>query len=86
MKRVYNFQKVANRFDHGHQIVCTPSLVVRVIAIKRHPHKENDPIQVTFLLSQGNRYIGSLEIEYASILDVLKAFDIDELTEIWEVW
>lgn len=60
---------------------CHPE--ARVTVVQRHPDLE--AITVTINLSIRDTCIGILEYEYASMLAVLDAFQIDDLSEIWEV-
>ncbi len=83
MKQVYSYQEIGTQIDQGKQGVFTCYPEARVTAVQKHP--DSDVITVTIQLSIRDTCIGILEYEYASILAVLEAFDIDDLSEIWEV-
>ena len=83
MKQVYSYQEIGTQIDQGKQVVFTCYPEARVTAVQKDP--DSDVITVTIQLSIRDTCIGILEYEYASILAVLEAFDIDDLSELWEV-
>jgi hypothetical protein len=83
MKKVYSYQEIGTRIDQGKQVVCTCYPQARESAVQKHPG--SDTVTVTINLSIRDTYVGIVSYECASMLAVLDAFDIEELSEIWEV-
>jgi hypothetical protein len=54
------------------------------VTVLQHAFPENS-VKVTIHLSIGDTCVGIIENEYASIIDLLDAYQIDDLEEIWEV-
>jgi len=69
--------------DSCNPVVFTCHPVARVSVLQR-AFPENS-IKVTITLGIGDTCIGIMENEYSSIIDLLDAFQIDDLEEIWEV-
>ncbi len=84
MKQVYSYQEIGTLIDQGRQVVFTCYPEARVSAVQKHPDRET--ITVTLNLCIQDTCVGSISDEYASILAVLDAFDIEELSEMWEVF
>jgi hypothetical protein len=82
-KTVYSYQEIGTLLDQGRQGVFTCYPEARVSALQKHP--ESDTVTVTLTLSIRETCLGIVEDEYASMLAVLDAFDIEDLAEIWEV-
>jgi len=83
MKQVFSYQEIGILIDQRKQVAFTCHPEARVTVVQRHPDLET--ITVTVQLSIRDTCIAILTDEYASILAVLEAFDIDDLSEIWEV-
>jgi hypothetical protein len=83
MKQVYSYQEIGTLIDQGKHVVFTCHPEARVSAVQQHPN--NDTITVTINLSIGNTCVGIVSYEYASMLAVLDAFAIVDLSEMWEV-
>lgn len=69
--------------DQGKQVVFTCHTEARVTAIQKSP--VSDTITATITLLIGEYVIAVMECEYPSIVSLLDTFDINELSEIWEV-
>lgn len=65
------------------QVLFTCSPQARVSAVQKQ--RESDTVTITLTLSIRDTCIGIVDYEYASIADVLDAFDIDDRAEIWKV-
>ena len=83
MKHVYSYQEIGHRIDEGQQVAFTSPATARVTAVQKS--QESDSITVTIQFFIRETCIGIVEYEYTSIFAVLEAFDIDDLSEIWEV-
>lgn len=83
MKQVYSYQEIGTRIDQGKQVVFACHPEARVSAVQKHP--DSDIVTVTINLSIGDTCVGIVSYEYASMLAVLDAFAIHDLTEMWEV-
>lgn len=83
MKTVYSYQEIAHLIEQGNQVVFTCHPEARVSTVQKHPDRET--ITVTIHLSIRETCVGSVSYEYASILAVLDAFDVDEGAELWQV-
>ena len=83
MKKGYSYQEIGTRIDQGKRVACTCYPQARVSAVQKHP--ENDTITVTINFSIRDTCIGIVSDEYASMRALLDAFDIEELSEMWEV-
>lgn len=84
MKQVYSYQEIGTLIDQGRRVVFTCYPEARVSAIQKH--RESDSVTVTITLCIRDTCVGIVEYEYASMLAVLDAFDIDDLEEVWEVF
>ncbi len=83
MKEVYSDQEIGTLIDQRKTVAFTCHPEARVTVVQKHPDLET--ITVTTRLSIQGECVGIVEYEYASILAVLEAFDIGDLSEIWEV-
>lgn len=83
MKQVYSYQEIGTLIDQRRQVVFTCHPEARVSVIQKH--QGSDTVTVTLNLCIRNTCIGIVSYEYASMLAVLDAFDIDDLDEVWEV-
>jgi len=83
MKEVYNYQEIGTLIDQGKQVVFTCHPAARVTAVQKSA--DSDTITATITLLIGEYVISVMESEYASIVALLDAFDIDESSEIWEM-
>ncbi len=83
MKQVYSYQEIGTQIDQHKNVVFTCHPEARVTAIQRHP--DSDTVTITINLSIRDTCIGIMENEYASLADLLDAFNIDDLEEIWEL-
>jgi hypothetical protein len=83
MKQVYNYQEIGNLIEQGKRVLFTCHPEARVTAVQKQ--RDSDIITVTLQISIRDTCVGIVEDEYDSIVAVLEAFDIDDLTEIWEV-
>jgi hypothetical protein len=84
MKQVFSYQEIGTLIDQGKQVVFTCHPEAGVTAVQKSPDRDT-MITVTIQLSIRDTCVGILEYEYTSMLAVLDAFDIDNLSEIWEV-
>ncbi len=80
-KTVNSYQEIGVEID-AHKpcrFTCHPTawVTVRLMSDER--------INISMMISVGDTCVGIAENEYASIEDVLEAFQIDDLEEIWEV-
>ncbi len=83
MKQVYSYQEIGTEIDKGKSVVFTSHPVARVTAVKKS--RKSELITVTIQLSIGDICIGIVENEFSSVLDVLEAFNINDLEEMWVV-
>jgi hypothetical protein len=83
VKQLYSYQEIGTLIDQGKQVRFTCSPQARVSAVQKQ--RESDTVTITLNLSIRDVCVGIVDYEYASIADVLEAFDIDEQAEIWEV-
>ena len=83
MKEVYSYQEIGTLIDQRKPVMLTCHPEARVTAVQKHPDLET--ITVTIQLSIGDTCIGIIENEYLTIGLLLDAFDINDLSEIWEV-
>jgi len=81
MKQVYSYQEMVPLVEQGQTVVFTAHLRARVKIV---PFL-NGHVAVTITLSRGDTHLGTVEQEYASIEDVLDAYDIDVHAPQWEV-
>ena len=82
-KTVNSYQEIGHVIDSCNPVVFTCHPVARVTVLQ-HAFPENS-VKVTIHLSIGDTCVGIIENEYASIIDLLDAYQIDDLEEIWEV-
>ncbi|MFL5586089.1 MAG: hypothetical protein ACJ8DI_00340 [Ktedonobacteraceae bacterium] len=82
-KTVSSYQEIGHLIDGCTPVVFTCHPVARVTVLQR-AFPENT-VKVTINLSIGDTCVGIVANEYASITDLLDAFQIDDLDEIWEV-
>ncbi len=80
MKQVYSYQEVASLIEQGQPVTCTCPITARVKLCQQ----EGERVIVTITFFLRDTSIGMIEDEYASLIEVLDAFDIDEAAEIWE--
>ncbi len=83
MKEVYSYQEIGHTIDTGQQVVFTCHPEARVTVVQKDT--DSDTITVTIILSIGDTCIGIIENAYLTIGLLLDAFDINDLSEIWEV-
>ena len=81
-KTVNNYQEIGILIDSGKPAVFTCHPEARV-TVRWVPNE--DTIKATITISIGDTCVGIVETEYASSIDLLDAFQIDDLAEIWEV-
>lgn len=81
-KTVYSYQEVGYVIDRGGpaSFTCHPRARVTV----RQLSASDDAVEATIALSIGDTCVGMVECSYASITDLLDAFQVDDLDEIWE--
>ncbi len=80
MKQVYSYQELASQIEQGQTVSFLSPLTARVRLCQQD--EKRVIVTITFFLRDTS--IGMIEDEYASIIEVLDAFDIDEAAEIWE--
>ena len=81
-KTVYSYQEIGHLIDSCERVLFTCHPVARVTAVQQP--WPNASIKVTINLSLGDTHLGTVETDYASITDLLDAFQIDDIDEIWE--
>jgi hypothetical protein len=81
-KTVNKYQEIGILIDSGKPMVFTCHPEARV-TVRQLPNE--DTIKATITISISDTCVGIVETEYASIIDLLDAFQIDDLAEIWEV-
>ncbi len=84
MKQVYSYQEIGTEIDRGTPCIFTCHPQVRVTCIQKQP--DSEIITVTLIVSVRDTCVGIMQSEYASITNLLDAFDIDDQAEIWEVF
>lgn len=83
MKEVFSYQEIGTLIDQRKPVAFTCPVLARVTAVQKH--HDIATITVTLQISIRDTCIGIVESEYTSIVAVLEAFDIDDLSEMWEV-
>jgi hypothetical protein len=81
-KTVYSYQEIRHLIEQGQPVQFTCALRAQVITIQQDP--ESEAITVTLFLSIRETYVGCVRDEYASMCDLLEAFDLEETAPIWE--
>ena len=82
MKQVYSYQEIRTFIDQRKPVLFACHPEARVTAVQKHPDRET--ITVTIQLSIRETCVGSVSDDYASMLAVLDAFDLDEGAERWQ--
>ena len=83
MKTVHSYQEIGTFIDQRKTVMFTCHPEARVTVVQKHPDLET--ITVTINLSIRDTCVGIVSYEYASMLAVLDAFDVEELSEIFEM-
>jgi len=90
MKQVYDYQEIGVEIDQGKLTMFTCHPVARVSVQQKSGDSQANPevneyFHVIITLSIGDTVVGLMEYGYASMIDLLDAFQIDDTEEIWEM-
>ena len=90
MKQVYDYQEIGVEIDQGKLALFTCHPVARVSVQQKSGDTQANPevdqyIHVIITLSIGDTVVGLVENDYASMIDLLDAFQINDTEEIWEM-
>lgn len=88
MKTLQSYQEAGHVIDSCNPVVFTCHPEVRVSVLQENPL--TGVVKVKLFINVGNTIVGHTTVgiaenEYASIDDVLEAFQINDIDEIWEV-